>query len=187
MNCYIVALYLEQMLHLFLIDWFWILIGLIGSGKTLAYLLPIIENLVQQKTHNPNETNNSPRAVILVPAKELVHQLMVSLQHVSNYVVVHVHLLYGGQHKEIILCETFPFSKLFIITGSMYNVWGPAGVQSFGWRTTYQCRYPSNTIIKSFVPWCLSKDKARSCLQPTFVAKRDLMRYLFNQEGIHIP
>lgn len=177
------------MLHLFLIDWFWILIGLIGSGKTLAYLLPIIENLVRQKTHNPNETNNSPRAVILVPAKELVHQLMVSLQHVSNYVVVHVHLLYGGQHKEIILCETFPFSKLFIITGSMYNVWGPAGVQSFGWRTTYQCRYPSNTctIIKSFVPWCLSKDKARSCLQPTFVAKRDLMRYLFNQEGIHIP
>lgn len=115
MNCYIVALYLEQMLHLFLIDWFWFLIGLIGSGKTLAYLLPIIENLVQQKTHNPNETNNSPRAVILVPAKELVHQLMVSLQHVSNYVVVHVHLLYGGQHKEIILCETFPFSKLFII------------------------------------------------------------------------
>lgn len=46
------------------------------------------------------------------------------------------------------------------LTGSMYNVWGPAGVQSFGWRTTYQCRYPSNTIIKSFVPRCLSKDKA---------------------------
>lgn len=174
------------MLHLFLIDWFWILIGLIGSGKTLAYLLPIIENLVRQKTHNPNETNNSPRAVILVPAKELVHQLMVSLQHVSNYVVVHVHLLYGGQHKEIILCETFPFSKLFIITGSMYNVWGPAGVQSFGWRTTYQCRYPSNTIIKSFVPWCLSKDKA-GIVYNQLLWPKGLDAVLINQEGIHIP
>lgn len=90
--------------------------GLIGSGKTLAYLLPIIENLVRQKTHNPNETDNAPRAVILVPAKELVHQLMVSLQNVSNYGVVHVHsVLCGGQHQEIILCETFTFSKFFII------------------------------------------------------------------------
>lgn len=52
----------------------------LGSGKTLAYLLPIIDNLIRQRKHAPNEMYNAPRAVILVPAKELVHQLMVGTE-----------------------------------------------------------------------------------------------------------
>lgn len=67
-----------------------------GSGKTLAYLLPIIENLVRQKTHNPNETDNAPRAVILVPAKELVHQLMEVCTLFEDLLVFRT--LAGGQH-----------------------------------------------------------------------------------------
>lgn len=97
--------------------------GLIGSGKTLAYLLPIIENLVRQKTHNPNETDNAPRAVILVPAKELVHQLMVSLQNVSNYVVVHViYILCCMEDNTRRLYSVKHLVNSLSLTGSMYNV-----------------------------------------------------------------
>ncbi|XP_062595531.1 probable ATP-dependent RNA helicase DDX28 [Saccostrea cucullata] len=52
-----------------------------GSGKTLAYLLPIMENILRQKSYSlrqfpDDEDTNSPRALILVPSRELAQQLM---------------------------------------------------------------------------------------------------------------
>lgn len=67
-----------------------------GGGKTLAYLLPIIETCLRMKTilsaANLNRTVNQPLAIIVVPTRELVfqvyntlHQLLKSTQGSSDY------------------------------------------------------------------------------------------------------
>ena len=50
-----------------------------GSGKTLAYLLPVLQMLFQRKQlSNPaDDAMSSPSVIILVPAKELADQIMV--------------------------------------------------------------------------------------------------------------
>lgn len=47
-----------------------------GSGKTLAYLLPVIQRLRQEELHGSSKSSSrSPRAVILVPTAELASQV----------------------------------------------------------------------------------------------------------------
>lgn len=41
-----------------------------GCGKTLAYLLPILQHILQWKSHVPEELN-SPMAVVITPSREL--------------------------------------------------------------------------------------------------------------------
>lgn len=52
-----------------------------GSGKTLAYLLPLLDDILQQKQEQQDGQRNTlsydyARAVILVPNKELVQQVL---------------------------------------------------------------------------------------------------------------
>lgn len=49
-----------------------------GSGKTLAYLLPILDSLLKQRDKYDGGDVASPRAVILLPARELAQQVHVS-------------------------------------------------------------------------------------------------------------
>ena len=46
-----------------------------GSGKTLAYLLPIMQQLKWQEQAGKQRQANRPRAIILVPTRELVTQV----------------------------------------------------------------------------------------------------------------
>ncbi len=49
-----------------------------GTGKTLAYLLPVIQQLREDEIVHKIETRlNRPRAVILVPNRELGEQVLV--------------------------------------------------------------------------------------------------------------
>ncbi len=50
-----------------------------GTGKTLAYLLPIIQDLKFSKSLNP-------RVLILVPTRELVTQVVASIQQLTTYI-----------------------------------------------------------------------------------------------------
>jgi ATP-dependent RNA helicase DDX28 len=59
-----------------------------GGGKTLAYLLPIIETCIQMKS-KLNESNlkrgsNQPFAIIIVPTRELVNQIETVLNKLCN-------------------------------------------------------------------------------------------------------
>lgn len=47
-----------------------------GSGKTLAYLLPLIDDILQQKQQSKILSYDYARALILVPNKELVQQVL---------------------------------------------------------------------------------------------------------------
>ncbi|WP_010522365.1 DEAD/DEAH box helicase [Aquimarina agarivorans] len=60
-----------------------------GTGKTLAYLLPILRVLPYSKQLNP-------RVLILVPTRELVVQVVGELEKLSTYINNRILGIYGG-------------------------------------------------------------------------------------------
>jgi len=60
-----------------------------GTGKTFAYLLPILNNL--KFSNQPN-----PRVLILVPTRELVLQVVEQAELLTKYMSVRVMGVYGG-------------------------------------------------------------------------------------------
>ncbi|MGJ8550387.1 DEAD/DEAH box helicase [Winogradskyella wichelsiae] len=60
-----------------------------GTGKTFAYMLPILKNLAYSKQENP-------RVLILVPTRELVVQVVSEIEKLSKYINNRVLGIYGG-------------------------------------------------------------------------------------------
>lgn len=61
-----------------------------GAGKTLAYAVPIIQNILveqdsQSKSNNNNKSKRGIRAIVLVPSKELVEQVHKAFQPLLYY------------------------------------------------------------------------------------------------------
>jgi len=60
-----------------------------GTGKTFAYMLPILKNLPFSKQENP-------RVLILVPTRELVVQVVDEIEKLTKYINTRVLGVYGG-------------------------------------------------------------------------------------------
>ena len=60
-----------------------------GTGKTFAYMLPILRNLAYS-------TQENPRVLILVPTRELVIQVVEEIEKLAKYINVRVLGVYGG-------------------------------------------------------------------------------------------
>ena len=60
-----------------------------GTGKTVAYMLPILRDLKFLKTQHP-------RVLILVPTRELVLQIVYEIEKLAKYINVRVLGVYGG-------------------------------------------------------------------------------------------
>jgi ATP-dependent RNA helicase RhlE len=60
-----------------------------GTGKTFAYLLPLLRQMVFSKTR-------SPQLLILVPTRELVTQVVASIKELTSYMTLEVVGVYGG-------------------------------------------------------------------------------------------
>lgn len=60
-----------------------------GTGKTIAYLLPILQDLKYAEQANP-------RVLILAPTRELVIQLVEEIEKLTTYMSVRVLGVYGG-------------------------------------------------------------------------------------------
>jgi len=60
-----------------------------GTGKTFAYLLPILRQMTFSK-------QKEPRVLIVVPTRELVVQLVSEIQKLTAYMTVRVEGVYGG-------------------------------------------------------------------------------------------
>ena len=60
-----------------------------GTGKTMAYMLPILQDLKFAK-------QNNPRVLVLVPTRELVLQVVENIQSFAKYMNVRVAGVYGG-------------------------------------------------------------------------------------------
>jgi len=71
-----------------------------GTGKTLAYMLPILQDLsFSKQTH--------PRVMVLVPTRELVLQVVEEIEKFAKYLSLRTVGVYGGvninQHKELVM------------------------------------------------------------------------------------
>lgn len=60
-----------------------------GTGKTLAYMLPILQELKFSK-------QTSPRVLVLVPTRELVLQVVENIESFSKYISHRIVGVYGG-------------------------------------------------------------------------------------------
>lgn len=105
-----------------------------GCGKTLAYLLPILENVLKLKQSAGDEALtefNTPKVLIITPSRELANQIGEVCEDVSRNVNIKTKVLIGGHTKSImknppiaeidILVATFgALSKL--ITTNIYRM-----------------------------------------------------------------
>lgn len=60
-----------------------------GTGKTIAYLLPVLQDLKYSE-------QNTPRILILVPTRELVSQIVEQIEELTSYITLRVLGVYGG-------------------------------------------------------------------------------------------
>lgn len=60
-----------------------------GTGKTFAYMLPILKNL-------PFSEQENPRVLVLVPTRELVVQVVDEIEKLSKYINNRILGVYGG-------------------------------------------------------------------------------------------
>ena len=60
-----------------------------GTGKTFAYMLPILRHLKYSRQDNP-------RVLVLVPTRELVVQVVEEIEKMSKYINNRVLGVYGG-------------------------------------------------------------------------------------------
>ncbi|KAF5308308.1 hypothetical protein FQR65_LT06301 [Abscondita terminalis] len=83
-----------------------------GCGKTLAYLLPMVHKLMENKT----KALNTPKALILVPNRELAHQIGSVAQVLTEKVGLKSKVITGGRTKKIMLNPDF--SDIDILIGT---------------------------------------------------------------------
>jgi superfamily II DNA/RNA helicase len=76
-----------------------------GSGKTLAFGLPVLTRLasgrgevVQGSGSMPSRTPTAPRALVLVPTRELARQVAGELEPLAGALSLRVTTVYGGAH-----------------------------------------------------------------------------------------
>ncbi len=67
--------------------------GKTGSGKTIAFALPIVARLAAS---GRRRQSSQPRALILVPTRELANQVMTSLNPLAAAMGLRVATIYGG-------------------------------------------------------------------------------------------
>ena len=67
--------------------------GKTGSGKTIAFALPLVARLAASR---PAPQTGQPRALILVPTRELANQVMTSLKPLAAAMSLRVATVYGG-------------------------------------------------------------------------------------------
>ena len=60
-----------------------------GTGKTIAYCLPLLQELSYSNQSNP-------RILILVPTRELVSQVVETLESLTEYITCRIVGVYGG-------------------------------------------------------------------------------------------
>lgn len=87
-----------------------------GTGKTLAYMLPLLMNLKFSKQINP-------RIMILVPTRELVLQMVEMIESYTAYMNVRILGVYGGTNINIQKAEIGQGCDILVATpGRIYDL-----------------------------------------------------------------
>ncbi len=65
-----------------------------GTGKTAAFAIPVLQQLIDKPHHN--DDNTSPRALVLTPTRELAEQLADIIGQYAQFLPIEVNAVYGG-------------------------------------------------------------------------------------------
>ncbi|GJQ84529.1 hypothetical protein Trydic_g20026 [Trypoxylus dichotomus] len=95
-----------------------------GCGKTIAYLLPIIENLIGKKC----EDLNTPNALIIIPNRELAHQIGGVAKVLGQAVNLNVKVVTGGKTKRLMLNPEFSEVDLLVATPGAISKLSTVGI-----------------------------------------------------------
>ncbi|KAH8333526.1 hypothetical protein KR059_000501 [Drosophila kikkawai] len=85
-----------------------------GCGKTLTYLLPILDRLLQQEA--PERRLNTPRALILTPGRELATQIAAVAEKLTQGTGLKVRSLLGGNTKQLMMSPQFEEVDILVAT-----------------------------------------------------------------------
>ena len=87
-----------------------------GTGKTLAYILPVLEELTFSK-------QVSPRILVVVPTRELVIQVVNEIEGFAKYMSTRVIGVYGGVNIKRQSAELYEGSDIIVATpGRLYDL-----------------------------------------------------------------
>nr|XP_009861178.1 DEAD-Box Protein isoform X3 [Ciona intestinalis]BAA36710.1 DEAD-Box Protein [Ciona intestinalis] len=68
-----------------------------GSGKTAAFLLPVLTKLVESGVKSSEfSEKKTPQAIIIGPTRELVNQIFLEARKFSRSTIIHPVVVYGG-------------------------------------------------------------------------------------------
>ncbi|MBZ4487379.1 DEAD/DEAH box helicase [Microbacterium sp. cx-55] len=70
--------------------------GRTGSGKTIAFGAPLVENVLRSQKGSKREFGRKPRALILAPTRELALQIDRTVQPIARSVGLFTTQIYGG-------------------------------------------------------------------------------------------
>lgn len=103
-----------------------------GTGKTFAYLLPILRQLNFSK-------QNEPRVLIVVPTRELVIQLVGEIKKLTPYMTTRVEGVYGGTNINT--------QKLLVINGLDILVATPGRLMDLALSGALNLKYVRQFVI----------------------------------------
>ncbi|XP_068632719.1 probable ATP-dependent RNA helicase DDX28 [Battus philenor] len=134
-----------------------------GCGKTLAYLLPIFQHILEWKPHLSEEFN-SPLAVVLTPSRELASQIGEVAESIAHSLNINVSTLIGGHTKRKMLNPPIEYTDVLVTTVGAYS------------------KLVTTGILKIHNVHHVVLDEADSLLDDTFVGK---VGHLLKKFGIH--
>ena len=68
-----------------------------GTGKTAAFALPILQQIVDEIDSNANHSANNPLSLILTPTRELAEQLAQTISRYAQFLNLKVTAVFGGE------------------------------------------------------------------------------------------
>ncbi|KAG5310347.1 DDX28 helicase, partial [Acromyrmex insinuator] len=87
-----------------------------GCGKTLTYLLPMIDEILRWKELVENRPYNSPLGLIVTPTRELAFQIGLETKKICQYLGIRTKTITGGKTKKMMLDP--PIGEVDIVIAS---------------------------------------------------------------------
>ncbi|XP_063603489.1 probable ATP-dependent RNA helicase DDX28 [Penaeus indicus] len=88
-----------------------------GNGKTLAFVAPMLQQIVQRKkAFRDNYPMNSPLGLIVAPGRELAEQIQMIASSLGEGLGINVELVKGGRTKKMMLNPTLTEPHLLVAT-----------------------------------------------------------------------
>lgn len=134
-----------------------------GCGKTLAYLLPIFQHILEWKP-SIKEEFNSPLAVVITPSRELASQIGEVAQNIAQGLNLNITTLIGGKTRKKMLNPPIEYSDVLVTTLGAFSKLVTTGI--------YKIHNVHHIVL----------DEADTLLDDSFVEK---LSHLLKKFGIH--